>query len=65
MVGAALDFLFDVLCERALLAVGARTLWVLQLGRRPLGEQMQHSVANVTAGLLLWAGLIAGVIAVT
>ena len=65
MVGAALDWLFDVLCERALLALGARVLWALQLGRRPFSEQMERWIPNVVAGLLLWAAVIATTIALT
>ena len=65
MVGVVLDWLFDMLCERALLWVGACLLWALQLGRRPLSEQMEHAIPNVVAGLALWAALILAAVEIT
>ncbi len=63
MVGVALDWLFDVVCERAVLTLGARVLWALRRGRRPFSEQMERSVPNLLAGLLAWAALVAAVVA--
>jgi len=62
MVGAALDWLFDVFVERAVLSLGAVLLWRLRPGRRTFSEQMERTVPNLVAGGLAWAALIAVVV---
>ncbi len=57
-MGAVLDLLFNLVCERGLHATGAR---LLCLARRPhvtLDEQMQHVLPDLLAGALLWAAAI-------
>jgi hypothetical protein len=58
MWGAALDLLFNVVVERALLGAGARVLWLLQLGRVPLEEQLQRTGPCLCAGALAWLALL-------
>jgi len=59
MWGAVLDLLFNVVCERGLLGVGARVLWLAQLGRVPLEEQVERTGPSLAAGVLFWGALAA------
>jgi hypothetical protein len=63
MLGAALDWLFDVLVERGLLSLGARLIWIARSRRRSLDEQMEHTLPNLLVGALVWAAVIAVVLA--
>jgi hypothetical protein len=58
MWGLTLDLLFDWVVERGLLALGARILWALRLGRVPLTDQMERTVPNLAAGLVAWGLLV-------
>jgi len=64
MVGAALDWLFDVVVERSVLSLGALLIWRLGPRRRTFTEQMERTVPNLVAGGLVWAALIAVVLVV-